>query len=417
MLSTHPLLRSHVVKEVGAGEPRSYHLVDRLGLAAPLRVSAAEFTWLDLFDGKRSLTEMQSHSAKNGVSAVNLDQLTRFVNRLDDNLLLEGPRFRQVVDAPTRPPRCIGCYEGEPEALRRQLASFFTHPEGPGLPSKGRETRGARHDRPGGHLQAALIPHIDYPRGGVTYAWAFKELVEQTDAGLFVIIGTSHFSQQRFTLTRKNFETPLGVVPTDQDYIDRLVSHFGSGLFDDEWLAHLPEHSIELEVVFLRYLYEGKRPIRIVPLVVGSFFDCVTSGVHPTARPDIARMVEALRRTQAETVEPICYIISGDLAHIGPKFQDPLPLTAGRLGQSRRQDLAILRQAEAARPAAYFKIVADEVDARNICGLSPTITFLEAIRPSAGKLLHYDQYVHPLGRESVSFASMTFYSQEAEAGK
>src|SRR5438105_3283354 len=133
------------------------------------------------------------------------------------------------------------------------------------------------------------------------------------------IIGTSHYSQHRFTLTRKDFQTPLGIVPTDQDYIDRLAGHFGPGLLDDEWLAHLPEHSIELEVVFLQYLSDG-RPIRIVPLVVGSFFDCIAGGMHPTTRPDIARMVEALRRAEAETPEPICYIISGDPAHIGPKF-------------------------------------------------------------------------------------------------
>jgi len=258
-------------------------------------------------------------------------------------------------------------------------------------------------------LRGALIPHVDYARGGTTYAWGFKEVAEQTDATLFVIIGTSHYSQHRFTLTRKDFQTPLGIVPTDQDYIDRLVRHFGSGLFDDEWLAHLPEHSIELEVVFLQYLYEGRRPIRIVPLVVGSFFDCIAGGVHPSVRTDIARMVEVLRRAEAESPEPICYIISGDLAHLGPKFQDPVPLTPSRLEHSRQQDLAILRHAEAVRPAAYFKVVADELDSRNICGLSPTFTFLEAVRPSAGKLLHYDQHTHPLGRESVSFASMAFY--------
>ena len=47
-------------------------------------------------------------------------------------------------------------------------------------------------------------------------------------------------------------------------------------------MAHLPEHSIELEVVLLQYLYEGKRPFRIVPLVVGSFHDCVDSGTEPS---------------------------------------------------------------------------------------------------------------------------------------
>jgi AmmeMemoRadiSam system protein B len=328
------------------------------------------------------------------------ERLARFAARLDDNLLLDGPRFRQIVDAPVRPPRCIGCYEGDPDLLRRQLTGLFTNPRGPGLPGAPRAKGG---------LRAALIPHIDYPRGGVTYAWGFKEVVEQTDASLFVIIGTSHYSAHRFTLTRKDFETPLGITRADQGYIDRLVHHYGPGLFDDEWLAHLPEHSIELEVVFLQYLYEKIRPIRIVPLVVGSFFDCVIQRSAPTRHADIAAMVEALRRAEAETPEPICYIISGDLAHIGLKFDDPIPLTPNRLAQSRQQDFAILRQAESANPAGYFKVIADEEDARNICGLPPTFTLLEAIRPGSGKLLHYDQYAHPRGQESVSFASMAFY--------
>src|SRR5262249_15897678 len=152
-----------------------------------------------------------------------------------------------------------------PDGLRRQLRRLFTAENGPGLP---------REPQPDGRLRAALVPHIDYQRGGVSFAWGFKELFERTDASLFVIIGTSHYSPHRFTLTRKNFKTPLGVVPTDQQYIDRLVKHYGNGLFDDE-LCHLPEHSIELEVVFLQYLYEQRRDIRIVPLVVGSFADCV----------------------------------------------------------------------------------------------------------------------------------------------
>jgi AmmeMemoRadiSam system protein B len=250
---------------------------------------------------------------------------------------------------------------------------------------------------------------MDYARGGVTYAWGYKEVFERTDASLFVIIGTSHCSSHRFTLTRKDFKTPLGIARTDQAYIDRLVKYYGEGLFDDELMAHLPEHSIELEVVFLQYLYENVRPIRIVPLVVGSFQDCVMLGSTPSLRVDIGRMVEALRLAEAETPEPVCYIISGDLAHIGPKFGDPRPVAEPALGRSREQDQAVLKQAERADPVGFFRVIADEGDARRICGLPPTYTVLEAAQPARGKVLHYDRYVHPRGYESVSFASVAFY--------
>ena len=107
----------------------------------------------------------------------------------------------------------------------------------------------------------AVWPHYRLWRGGRTYTWAFKELVEQTTASLFVIIGTSHYSRHRFTLTR-NTSRPRSACPTDQEYIDRPEAHYGPACSPTN-IMHLPEHSIELEVVLLQYLL-GKRPIRIM---------------------------------------------------------------------------------------------------------------------------------------------------------
>jgi AmmeMemoRadiSam system protein B len=365
-----------------------------------LRVSAVELEWLQLFDGKRSLREVQELVMQQlGGQLMPLEVLQRLAERLDDAMFLDGPRFRAAADDPVRRPACIGCYEGEIGALRKQMEHLFTAPGGPGLPAD---------IRPDGRLKAALVPHIDFARGGVTFAWGFKEVVERTNASLFVIVGTSHYSSHRFTLTRKHFRTPFGVVETDGGFIDRLVAHFGDGLFEDELMAHLPEHSIELEVVLLQYLYEGKRPIRIVPLVVGSFHDCVARGTEPTKRDDIRRMVAALRAAERETPEPVCYLISGDLAHIGPKFGDNEPVAEPFLTHSKQQDDAILKQTEAADPSGFFRTIAAEADGRRICGLPPTYTVLEAVRPTAGKVLHYGRYVHPQGFESVSFASVAF---------
>ena len=196
-------------------------------------------------------------------------------------------------------------------------------------------------------------------------------------------------------------------MPTDQDAVDRLHELYGDGLFNDP-IAHLPEHSIELEVVLLQYLLEGKKPFRIVPLLTGSFADCVASECGPQESYDIGRMVRSLQQLEAELKEPICYIISGDLAHIGPKFDDPDPVAEPFLGVSLSQDHAILKEAEAVNANGYFEIIAAEQDRRRICGLPPTWTTLAAVQPTKGKLLHYGRDVHPQGFESVSFASMVF---------
>ena len=50
----------------------------------------------------------------------------------------------------------------------------------------------------------------------------------------------------------------------------------------------------------------------------------------------------------------------------------------------------------------------------NVCGLPPAYTVLEAVRPGRGKVLHYSQYVHPDGSESVSFAGWPL-AQASEA--
>jgi AmmeMemoRadiSam system protein B len=357
-----------------------------------------------MFNGRNTLRDIQAETMRQlGGVLLPLEFFVSLAERLDAALFLDGPRFQECASSPIREPACIGTYPPEPEAIRHQLEGLFTDSRGPGLPG---ELRGPTH--PGSPLRAALIPHIDYHRGGHSFAWGFKEVFEQSDASLFVIVGTSHYSAHRFTLTRKDFKTPLGIVPTDQTYIDRLVAHYGAGLFDDE-LTHLPEHSIELEVVFLQYLYENRRPFRIVALLVGSFQDCILGNLSPRARTDIGRMIEALQKVEAETSEPVFYIISGDLAHIGPKFGDSQPVNDTQLENSRHMDQALLRQMEKADMNGYFRVVTEEGDSRRICGFPPTYTLLEAIRPSHGRLLHYDRYVHPQGFESVSFASVGFY--------
>jgi AmmeMemoRadiSam system protein B len=396
-----PRLRTGLAADLDENDPRYIYLWDKLRVSQePQRLSLVEFTWVRLFDGKRTLREIQTEAMRQlDGTLIPIERFTALAERLDGALLLDGPKFRERLEGPIREPSCLGCYAKDPAELRCQLRGLFTGKHGPGLPLA---------KKVDGKLRAALIPHIDYNRGGTTFAWGFKEVFEHTDASLFVIIGTSHCSTERYTLTRKDFKTPLGVAKTDQNYIDRLVNHYGDGLFDDE-TAHLPEHSIELEVVFLQYLYEECRPFRIVPLVVGPFQDAVDSDKLPSRFPDIGRMVEALRRVEGEIEEPICYIISGDLAHIGPKFGDPDPVKEPFLARSRSQDQLILQQTEKAGADGYFRVIAEEKDERRICGLPPTYTVLEAVRPSSGKVLHYDQYADRRGFESVSFASVAFY--------
>ncbi|MCE9530728.1 MAG: AmmeMemoRadiSam system protein B, partial [Planctomycetes bacterium] len=254
-----------------------------------LRVTPDEFAWAQLINGQRTMREIHADAVlQSGGFLLPFEKIESLARQLDEALFLDNERFQNYLEGSEREPSCVGCYPAEPDEIREQFRELFIAPGGPGLPGE----PGCRIESDG-RIRAALVPHIDYGRGGVTYGWGFKEIFERTDASLFVIIGTSHYSRERFTLTRKNFKSPLGTVMTDQSYIDRLESYYGEGLFEDP-VAHLPEHSIELEVVLFQYLYEGRRPFRIVPLLVGSFADCVAGQQDPGKSDDIQRMVDAL---------------------------------------------------------------------------------------------------------------------------
>ncbi len=59
-------------------------------------------------------------------------------------------------------------------------------------------------------------------------------------------------------------------------------------------------------------------------------------------------------------------------------------------------------------PERDLRVIAAEGDGRRVCGLPPTYTTLAAVAPKKGRVLRYDQFVHPRGFESVSFASAAF---------
>ncbi|MGL4549779.1 MAG: AmmeMemoRadiSam system protein B, partial [Gemmataceae bacterium] len=390
MIPDRPRLRPHLAADPRDEGRQSFAVHDLLRLSsAVLTVGPLELRLLQALDGAHTAADLVSLATRLLGRPAPAEHVARLIELLDESLFLDTPRFRAAADAPVRPPSCLGAYEADSDALDEQLSDLF-----------GRGSGHPRPPQPGPRVRAVLAPHIDYARGGLTYTFAFKELYERSAARLFVVVGTSHYSAHRFTLTRKAFRTPLGVTPTDAAFIDRLESAYGGGLFDDEWMAHLPEHSIELEVVFLQHLY-GAENVRIVPLVVGSFGDCVRSGRSPGSNAEIARMVAALRSAERAAGEPVTYVISGDLAHIGPKFDDPVRMDGPRLEHSRRQDQALMAAAEAGDAEGYFGVIAEEGDERNVCGLPPTWLVMQAAGLDRGRLLADDQYIHPRGKESV----------------
>lgn len=399
-----------------------FALRDPEGFGSSVVLPHAAALLASLMDGSRDLAELARAFEERTKQPVDVEEIEGLVHDLDDRLLLDTPRFRArwkqelefFLNSKTRTAVHAGkAYPADPQALRAELTALFTAGKGPGAPGEppadGQVSAG---------LVGILSPHIDLHRGGPTFAWSYKRLVEESDAELFVIFGTAHSAMSNlFSVTRKDFETPLGVVETDRQLAARLSANLAatpggaeSNLAADE-LAHRYEHSIEFQIVFLQYLLGERRPFKILPVLVGSFHEFMREGRRPLDSPQVRAFVAAMRKTVEASGKRVCYISSGDLAHIGQRFGDRSLLNSARLERLAADDRELLEATCRPDANAMFEHVAREHDANRVCGVSPTYTMLEIAQPKRGEMLKYDQAVELDGTACVSFASAAFYDK------
>ena len=278
-----------------------------------------------------------------------------------------------------RPPSCAGSvYPAEPAGLVRALDGWLRVPPPVAAPRPAR-------------TRLLVAPHIDYPRGARGWAAAYGALA--TEADLFVVLATAHATPPHlFALTRRDHETPLGIVPTDRAAVDAIAREVGAAEVLSDEAAHDGEHSIELQLVVLRHLV--RRPFTVLPVL------CSTIAHLADPAPPTARFLAALGR--AVEGRDVCFIASADLAHVGPMYGDPRPPSAAeaaRLEARDRETLAFL----AAGDADGLHRDARRDDARRrLCGLAPIYAAVRASGTGA-RLLHYERWTD--GRDSVSFAA------------
>ncbi len=362
---------------------------------------------VSLFDGEHSVREIQEAIMRRHGALLPRERIEAIADALDDQGFLDSARFaerraavdRKFLGAPTRAAsHAGGAYPAEPGALRRTFDAFFSPPGGPG-PVDG---AGAGSSR----VRAVIAPHIDFHRGGPAYAWAYRDVAEGSDADLFVVFGTCHAGLEHpFAMTRKDYDTPLGPAPVARDFVEALASRAGQDCFGSE-LAHRAEHSIEFQAVFLRYLYAGRRDVEIVPVLTSFAHEALARGRGPEDDPRVPRFLEALDATIAASGRRVALVAGADLAHVGPRFGDPEPVSADDLERIGREDREMLAAVEAADAGAFFESVARDDDRRRICGLSPIYALLRALRGGRGALRRYAQWPDPQG--VVTFASVIF---------
>jgi AmmeMemoRadiSam system protein B len=396
--NTRPRLRPLEVKWLDDSRHALY-LRDPTGLApSPATVPGWVALLLSLFDGRRDVPAICAAFELRTGQSIPATRVRDVVAQLDEALFLDSPRLaaarkkviREYHQAPFRPPALADrVYPTDPARLDAEFRAYESG--GPGAAA----TVGA--------VRGVVSPHIDYQRGGPIYARTWSQARRALEgAEIAVIFGTDHAGGLgKLTLTRQNYATPLGVLPTATDVVDQVAEAIGEDAAYEEELHHRKEHSIELASVWLHYVM-AEAPPGVVPILCGSFQHFTEGEADPSADPTFERALDAL--SQATRGKRVVAVAAADLAHVGPAFGDSLPLGQPDRTALADKDASLLDAVCRGSSEEFFQQLRVERDQRRICGLPPIYLTLRFLEESRGAVIGYDQC--PADAEGGSLVSI-----------
>ncbi len=310
----------------------------------------------------------------------------------------KGLLDEEYLSLPNRPMTGAGsAYAADPRELIKQIKTIL---DGAGEP-----------EMSDGLPLAAVSPHIDLERGRECYGKLYSHLA-YSYAGdyepLVVILGTCHNEMAGpFSLTRKNYLTPFGLVETDAGLAEGIARAAGMDGLGDE-LSHRTEHSIEIQLPLLCVAFGGADRFRLLPITCNSFHPYIEEGRSPSDDPEIASFVAALKGLLSAMEDKVFFIASADLSHVGRRFGSALPLDAVMLSSAIAKDKEMLQTVERGDSEGFYSYIAAEKDSRHVCGLPPIYTLAKTLEGREGKLLDHCNWFDSQEGSAVTFAALTF---------
>lgn len=362
-------------------------LCDQAGLVeGVLTLSIPAFFVAQLFDGTRDLVDFQAEYARRFGRILFTEELVNLISQLDEAHFLDTPRFaafraalvERYRAAPVRPMRALEATGADAAGLAAEIEAIL---------AEGADAAGP------GHVAGIIVPHLDWPRGRPCYARAYAALRASGGATRYVILGTNHFgSSSSVVVTTKDFQTPLGTVPADRDFIERLEAACGgpAGCLCENEFDHQNEHSVELQIPFIQHL-AGDNPCTVVAALCPD--PCGPTGTAPYDGNgvDLKRFATALGRLIRDDPTPTCIIAAADLSHVGMQFGDDKELDASFLESVADQDHAALARLEAANPEAFRAHLASTENPTRICSAGCIYTLATALAGATPERLFYHQ--------------------------
>ena len=181
-------------------------------------------------------------------------------------------------------------YASNFEQLEIQLKEAFKN--GPGsLPKKEIKKK---------EIKGAISPHAGYMYSGDAAAHIYKEIFESEIPETIIFIGPNHTELGYNSILLESFSTPLGDIKIDMEFAKALILEAN---LSDNSLAHLKEHSIEVQLPFLQFISKNTK---IVPIIVS---EC-----------DYKKIGNAIKNIAKEQNKKIIVIASSDFIHHGYSY-------------------------------------------------------------------------------------------------
>ncbi|MBW2029786.1 MAG: AmmeMemoRadiSam system protein B [Deltaproteobacteria bacterium] len=354
-----------------------------------------------MLDGRVSLRDLQMElmRQKGGV-LVDSREIQAVIEHLDESYLLDSERFReardrivrQFVSLKVRPcSHCGTAYPDGPVSLGNLLDEI--------LNSKSPESV------PEGTVVALISPHIDLAVGASVYSMAYQATRGVSPSRVVVLGVGHHLSGDLFSLTKKDFETPLGLVRTDRVSVERLMEA-GRGVISGDDFPHRSEHSIEFQLIFLQHVL-GNKDFALVPILCGFARSSLPEYGRAPYLEKAGGFLRALGEILSDQGEETLVVAGVDFSHIGPKFGHDRPAEHLR-SQAEAHDRTLLESLSARDPDGFWDESGRVEDGFNVCGFSALACLLEVLPPAKGHLLGYETWCEGPTRSAVSFAAMAF---------
>jgi len=213
------------------------------------------------------------------------------------------------------------------------------------------------------------------PHAGLVYSGAVAGAVYSSIElpGTFVLIGPNHtgLGAPVSLMAKGQWETPLGTVRIDEDLAAAILSR--SRLIREDTLAHLKEHSLEVQLPFIQCL---KKEFTIVPIqMMDTRLDtCLALGNA------VAEAIKAQGPGSRGQKQGILIVASSDMSHY---------ISAEEA--KKKDHKAIKRMLDLDAQGLFYTVRDEDI---TMCGYGPAVAMLTACKALGAKKAELIKYTN-----------------------